>query len=68
MGEEVLPPRFEDEDITAAPFSTIYLLVWSTESPKQLESVVVLLDQEARPQPRAALLPARAREVRGLEA
>jgi hypothetical protein len=68
MGEEVLPRRLGDEDITAAPFWTMCLLEWSTESPEASKSGVALLVQEVLPQPQAALLLAPVHEVRGLVA
>jgi hypothetical protein len=64
-GSPPAPARGEDEDITAAPFWTMCPLVWSTESPEELKSGVALLVQEVLPQRQAALLPARAQEVRG---
>lgn len=66
MGEGVLPRQFEDADIVAAPFWTMPLLEWSTESPEASKSGVVLLVQEVLPQPQAALLLARVHEVLGL--
>jgi hypothetical protein len=68
MGEAVLPRRLGDEDTTAAPFWTMCLLEWSTELPVASKSGVALLVQEVLPQPQAALLLARAHEVRGLVA
>ena len=65
MGEAVLLLRLGDEDITWALYSTMFLLVWSAESPTQSESVVLLLVREVRPQPRAALLPAHVHEAHG---
>jgi hypothetical protein len=66
MAEEVLPRQVEDEDIIAVPFWTMCPLAWSTESPEELKSGVALLVQEVLPRPQAALLLARAHEVRGL--
>lgn len=65
MGEAILLLRLGDEDITWALSSTMFLLVWSAESPTQSESVVLLLVREVQPQPRAALLLAHAQEAHG---
>jgi len=65
MGEAVLLLRLGDEDITWALSSTMFLLVWSAESPTQSESVVFLLVREVRPQLRVALLPAHVQEAHG---
>jgi hypothetical protein len=65
MGEAVLLLRLEDEDITRALSSTMFLPVWSAELPTQPGSVVLLLVREVQPQPRAALLPAHVHEAHG---
>ena len=68
MGEAVLPRRLEVEDITAVLFWTMCLLEWSTESQEELKNGVAPLLQGVLPQRQAALLLARARAARGLEA